>query len=357
MAIRSPFNHATPLSSEGQPLKPALPVAALSIFQANQSLATAIEPDAPVFSVEEIDKAKEESLVTQTESITQRTRKPSGLMTLRVESLGSYDKSSQAITATMQSVGHAGFGSAVAQAQGYIYATGVVTAPCEATLDADNEVAVAGAAMLTTFEGPLTVTAPAVATLETSFYSLVDFRWAEDQSPAIWNPSGVTTMQIKTGAFKYALAIRVRLSKGATLLGNDWFLSYSTDGKTWIECQNFGSDVSIGGAFDNLPLPSVVSPDPFFEFSSVNFVTSPGPGSPALATGRLVLNDFEQSPRVSLAVPEITELETWTCLSFDPSLAGEDIYFRIDSANLSSFGTGVRVFSAAMAGPWATNLI
>lgn len=356
MAIRSPFNHAVPLSSENQPVKPVLPVAQLSIFQSEQDLATNIQNDADVFSVEEIDKSKNDALVDQTTAIVSRTRKPSGVEDIKVARLDTYSVTKIAVDAKLASVGSAGFGSAVAQAQAYLYVSRNVVAAGEATLEADNLVTAPAEGMITTFTADNTTSASCAGTLETSYYSIVDFRWAEDSDPLFWNPSGYTSMEVKTGAQKYVLAMRIRLSKGATLLGNDWFLAYSIDGgSTWTECQGAGTDVTIVSSVDNIPVPPN-NGDPFYEFDPSNFVTTAGPGRPSLAVGRLVYYDFEQSPRVTLAVSSITELETWTALTFDPSLAGESIHFRIESANLTAFGTGVRPYSNAILGPWATNV-
>lgn len=355
MAIRSPFKHSVPLSSENQPVKPVLPVAQLNIFQAEQTLASTIEPDAPVFSVDEIDNSKKDALVEQTKAIVSRTRKPTGIISVPVESKGNFLTTKVSIDATMSRLGHAGFGSVAAQANAYLYVSREVTAPAVATLDADNTVAALGEATITTFTTDQTVTASCTATLESSYYSVVDFRWTQDTSTANWSPSGYAGGPFYSGT-TYVLAMRIRLDVGATLLGNDWGLSYSTDGVTWVECQNSGTDVTIQTSVANLPLPEN-NGDPFFEFDPANNVTSPGPGKPAVAVGRLVFGDFDQSPRVTLAVPETTELETWTALRFKTALEGSPLYFRVDSWNLTAFGTGVRTFSNAIRGPWVSNVL
>lgn len=202
------------------------------------------------------------------------------------------------------------------------------------------------------------------ATVQSSAFQVIDYRWADNVAENPWknhaDPYSFANDGLEFGEGIY-LAVRIRLYGSVALTGNDWALNYrlepngsSNDELPWTEITATSDIFRIFNPLSGR-LSSTVSLD------KANAVTRPGPGNPETHSLITIAQVGAQSPTLTSSNPDNnTEVEVWFPLwtktfTENPSISlGPEslIYFRLESTTLVDTGLDVIAGNATTSSYW-----
>lgn len=352
VAIKSPFKHFIPLSSANQPTKPILPVDSDNTYAADQDIALQVEDDAAIYLTDQVDQPKSATSAAQASALATLSTSDDAVSAIKsalVLDAPFYETSKQIDYVFSKVAPHPGYGSCSARILGEVYQGKSVAASATGLVDFRNTVTAPVSASVTTYSSRTEVTASCDMEVASATYQVISYRWrdqnAADQPWGISCSGNPFTFHVDS---YYNLAVRVRISPMATLLGGDWTLQYTSDPdspSTWRELLGPTPPITIAyGPHD--------PPDDMVPWPISASVTPPGPGNPVQVDGAYAYPD-NQSVRVSLGVPYITEVETIFRLYLAPDLPNTPVYFRIAS---QVEGITVVPSSGLLAQPWMTEI-
>lgn len=186
----------------------------------------------------------------------------------------------------------------------------------------------------------LTETISANGNVSNATYQILDYRWGPDitnQWYTSGDPSPFPDTSLEVGD-KIWLALRVRLSEGAVMLGSDWSLLFQVPGNPWFQVSSSTNTFKI---VDYTSMIRVM-PDDYLlgEINWSHHVTRPGPGNPNTGYRIPIATQDDQSPRVTNSAPPNSEVEVWYPLEITqptyPVNAGTPLNFSIVSTNSST---------------------
>lgn len=173
-----------------------------------------------------------------------------------------------------------------------------------------------------------------------STYQIVDYRWGPDVTN-VWYASGQPSPfpnNTLTVGDRVWLAVRIRLSEGAVLLGNDWSIQFQNPAGNWVSITNSSKTFKFQ---DYSAMSRVMPPD--FNSNEINWshkVTRPGPGNPVTGYKIYIATQDDQSSRVTNAAPANSEVEVWFPFEMvaptEVTTSGTPLNFRIISSNEST---------------------
>lgn len=325
--IRSPFKHFVPLSSAGQPEKPILPNELNNVFSAQQDLASGIAGDSGIYDTAKVDRSKSQSSTDIASALSSLSTSLDAESALK-SSLVSISRPSSVVKDQIDYVfsnvaPHPGYGSSVARAELTVIKQRAISVPVVCAINGANSITLPVSASITTFTAPRQSTLGCSGKVASAFYQIIQYRWRLNDAPdQPWSRANQSNFEF-VGRQSYELAVRVRISKNATLVGNDWKLQYSTANPSLNMWEDVGDPIlAIESAGWN---PLTGDPD---TLPPAKFVTSPGPGRPVEVNGFYASFD-EQSVRLYLASPYVIETEVRYQLYPDNDLTGFPLYFRL----------------------------
>lgn len=332
MTIRAPFKHQIPVSSANQPVKPVLPVDQDNIFSADSDIAAAAAADTQVYQSQEVDIPTAAVMIQHAKALASVSTK---VVSDAVDSVVYPDMTAAEVQVQIdkifsETIGHPGYGSAVARVSGFVVPERRSYARVECLVSADNKSTTSCTASITTFAPNTQLTAACEATISNLLFSCVSYRWGQDTVSGSWaNPNSNAPFAFVRGT-KYILAIRMRIPGGTSVVDTDWTYQFAHESApdVWTEI-NYATDISrtdTPSAYDWTIPPAgiypIITPD--------NFVTLPGPGVPNLADGMKVVAD-EMSPIIS-STSDITETEVQICLIPQLGIPTGNYYLRVVSS-------------------------
>lgn len=325
MTILSPFKHELSVSSEGQPVKPVMPVAQDNIFAAAQDIATAIGSDADIYGTKEVDKQKVTTSVSHAVSLATRTKDyvASGVVDQSVDATRDFAVVSEQIDYAFSNViQHAGFGSAAVRVESFMANEGIESIPVAAFVDAETEVSATADGFVTAFATPTEVTLACAGHVASETFHTVDYRWGHDAVlPAFANSGNSSPFTFVRGT-QYILAVRVRITitPGGSIADDAWslYFAHTSAPTTWTKV-DYASDISV--AATNLYEFDQEDPIPVDRF-----VTRTGPGVPLLANGILASADMQA---INLTPAASTETEIQFCIVAQLGVPTGNYYLKL----------------------------
>ncbi len=341
------------MSTAGQPIKPILPVERDNTYAANQLIAGRINDDSNIYDTATVNDAKADTAVSTAKVLVTRSNDPKAISLIERLTVArpTVAETEAAIDLNYKDfASQPGFGSHAQQVDAFLLVQSVTAARVDGYVNARTSFSNQALGFVMAEATRFQVTSECNAVVCNSFYQIVDFRWGTDTATPVFARSGNAAPFPLIRNNLYLLAVRVRITTGGVLIGNDWELHFSTTAgpvKTWVK-------VAAGEHIThNNPVNAPYTPFPD-ELPVARFVTSPGTGKPLLAPGLLATaSGDDQSPRIIEAVLADTETEVVFCLRFAPGAPTVPYYFRVISTNDT---TTDKVFHPRMSGPWATTV-
>jgi hypothetical protein len=186
----------------------------------------------------------------------------------------------------------------------------------------------------------LTETLNAAGSISNATYQVVDYLWGPDVTNEWYSsgdPSPFPGNELTVGDIVW-LAIRIRLSEGAVMLGSDWSLYFKHPAGDWTRITAMTDTFKI----TDYSVAARDMPEDFsvYQIGWFHSVTRPGPGNPVTGYDIQVATQDDQSARVTSAAPVNAEVEVWYPLEIStPSIVtdfGDVIEFKILSENHST---------------------
>lgn len=331
VAIRSPFKHQVPLSSETQPVRPVLPLDSDNTYSADSTIADAIDPDAKVYKTQQIDIPKADTVYVQAKSLASlvvdaRTERS---VVSSLISGASFANSSNQADYVFSHIGHPGYGSCSARVETYMIFEYQITADVACLVDADNTVEAEAGGVITIYPDRVEVTRDCSGYVSDRVYEIVDFRWKDNDTAD--NPFGnscdSTSLTFTEGHY-YELAVRIRtyLHKTESTGSSDWLLEWTKD----IPSLNNWTSVFSAGSVGFFEQTWDVDANwPYIPVST--FVTTPGPGIIKEVQGVRAQPSNESFPYYEAEKAQMIESEVRYALYLtgSPSIATKPVYFRL----------------------------
>lgn len=356
MVIKSPHNHASAFSSNGQQYRPTIPVAA---YTAGQTSGNQLETSLPVVATTtedaKIDVAKK--LATSMATRYEPADVSASVDAMLSVNLATAEEVQSQIDLLFSSLLKTpGFGSVSARAEGSIIYEGIEVIPGVCAVSGDNQITLPVSLSITTYPNPVTVTNEVTCTITSIALEVLEFRWRDNSSDnQDWSKPNDYSFPT-SGGRNYELAVRVRIPANTPYSGTPvWQLQYiiSSDSSlspdlkpgiwTWVA---YISDVIMEGESWDPPFLTALSP--------VRFVTNPGPGKPGLLEGIYADASIQAVGTETGNDYRFYETEIRYLIQLPGSATGNYVYFRLHPTDSTSAWKFRMVsYTGLLNTPWA----